>query len=222
MTVNTITTKQTRRSRWTPEQREKALQAIRETGSIREASRQTGVPKMTLSDWAKDDGIDLAARARERTAAANDVTRATGAEARAALIEKLEAQALDAAETIGTAMRYTRELSHALADLDVVTLTDPDTGRVSVEFDGDAADTARAAVAKVTALTTLPIPMRDIVGIQTRAIHDIALLSGDPTERTQTQVVFAVPRPRPLDPSEVVTLDPADIVGEVAPNPDGV
>lgn len=68
------------------EEKQRAL-AIYETEGLAEASKRTGVPKATLSDWAQANG--LRTFGAERTAAATAVRKASIDERRAALAEKL-------------------------------------------------------------------------------------------------------------------------------------
>lgn len=57
---------------------------------------------------------------------------------------------------------------------------------------------AQAAQRRAMALASLPLETRDAVGILTRAIHDLQLLTGQATERGDLLVQFGVPRPDAL------------------------
>lgn len=73
------------RSKWSDEQREKALELCREHGP-RHAARETGIPFGTISGWAKDAGV---ASDATRTQAATEVRQARWAERRAGLTDLL-------------------------------------------------------------------------------------------------------------------------------------
>lgn len=66
-------------------------------------------------------------------------------------------------------------------------------------------------IQKVRAGENSPLPdgirLRDIVGSRTRAVHDLSLLMGEATERTEnTHAVFLAPRPDRRNPHPVVDL----------------
>lgn len=120
---------------WTPDERQTAIQLLRDSTTLADTHRQTGIPKQTLSGWAKDEAIDLG-RTTEKIREAVAARNAQQATRRADLADALL----------------------ALAEL-----------AVPVEVDMiDSAD------------------LRDVVGSRTRAIHDMQLLTGQPTDRTET------------------------------------
>lgn len=59
---------------------------------------------------------------------------------------------------------------------------------------------------------TVTIPPRDLVGIFTRANHDLALLTNAATENLAVQVVFNVPPPAP-EPPQVHRQDDLPAIG---------
>jgi transposase-like protein len=83
-------------SRWSPEQRAKALELYTTTG-LADAHRATGIAKSTIVTWAREDGLEHAAErsaAKEQTAAAT----AEAGEILAASVERRQLQLATAAE----------------------------------------------------------------------------------------------------------------------------
>ena len=167
--------------------RERALELMRDAG-LAAAHHQLGIPKQTLSRWAKAGGVDLG-EIVNRTRAG---TAARAAQLAETTVDRLE-YVLDLATTT-----LTRSLE-ALAD--VVELDDEDLGVWSDELERfvppeDARATA-AAMRRQQLIMSTGVPLRELVGVTTRAIHDLALLKGEATERGEIAVTFHVPRPQP-------------------------
>lgn len=167
------------RRRWSEEDRQTALAQIAAEG-IAATHRATRIPKGTLSGWAKKaavipggDGTDAAKTARATEAAAATLARAreqlTVAQSQIALTASaLELEVLQAQMAI---------VEHARANPGGVLPVEL-TGRLSAALGGP----------------RLP----DIVGSRTRAIHDLQLLEGRPTEGQPEGglvVVFATSSP---------------------------
>lgn len=72
---------------WPAETREQALSLLRDGVGTRETERRTGVPKQTLSRWAKTAGINADLAARTEAAAAS--TKLAWAQRRALLVDEL-------------------------------------------------------------------------------------------------------------------------------------
>ena len=167
----------------------------------------TGVPKATLSRWAKAAGVDLEEQARQRTAAATEAVRARAAEVTAGTVELLEQHIAQAGEYLATVAGV-----NALA-AQLITRADPAGIEVNVGMAGPYAvvtDEQAAEVSKVAlALAGLPLAVRDAEGLLTRAIHDLQLLRGEATERGELVVEFNVPRPTPPagDVPEIATTE---------------
>lgn len=168
--------------------------AILEDEGLAAAHRATGIPKPTLTRWAKAEGIDSGAAARARTAVATEAVRQRAAEVRLTTVQLLESHVAQAGQYLTTLAGANALAAELIADLD------PDTiGYVST-MGGPVAVTppnTPAAAAKATAdlLAQLPLAPRDAEGLLTRAIHDLQLLKGEATERGELTVEFHVPRP---------------------------
>lgn len=75
---------------WSPEQRAHALKLLQAPdANLDDVTNTTGIPKSTLSRWAKAEGIDLLARSQAKTAAASNAARAKWAERRADLADRI-------------------------------------------------------------------------------------------------------------------------------------
>ena len=80
-------------TRWSDEQRTHALDLLA-TATLSDVSRETGIPKRTIVDWAKAAGIETSSpQARAKTARAREVLEAVTAEKRADLAAGLLADA---------------------------------------------------------------------------------------------------------------------------------
>ena len=170
----------------------KALARLDADG-MAETHATTGIPKPTLSRWARAAGIDLGANARARTEAATEAVRARAAEVSLSTLELLEQHVAQAGDYLATVAGVNALAARLLVGTDpanlerVVTLAG--TGIV-------VSDTQVDEVLKVAqALDALPLAVRDAEGLLTRAIHDLQLLRGEATERGELVVDFAVPRP---------------------------
>lgn len=81
-------------TRWNDEQRTAALQQLTEGSTLADVHRQTGIPRRTLSDWAKQAGLDVvSAQARAKTARAREALGIVTDEKRQALASGLMADA---------------------------------------------------------------------------------------------------------------------------------
>lgn len=196
--------------RTTPYSAEQRAEAIRllETQGTAHAHKVTGVPKPTLTRWAKAAGIDMGDVARRRTAAATEAVRARSAEVRATTVELLEGHIAQAGQFLTTVAGV-----NALA-AQLIATGDPDNIEVAVGMAGPYAvlkdGTQAAELGKVAlALKGLPLDVRDAEGIVTRAVHDLQLLRGEATERGELVVEFNVPRPHPATTAVEVLEPPA-------------
>lgn len=167
----------------------------------------TGVPKATLSRWAKAAGIDLDEQARQRTAAATATVRARAAEVTAGTVELLEQHIAQAGEYLATVAGVNARAAQLIAgaDPDLIKIATGIAGPYAVVEDADAQEVSKVALA----LAGLPLAVRDAEGLLTRAIHDLQLLRGEATERGELLVEFNVPRPTPPpgDVPEIATND---------------
>lgn len=170
----------------------KAL-AMLERDGMAEAHTRTGVPKATLSRWAKAAGIDLGEQARARTAVATEHVRARAVEVTAGTVELLEAHLAQAGDYLATVAGVNALAARAIAGLP------PDKLERYVTLAGERVRITDAQADELVmlaeALDALPLAVRDAEGMVTRAIHDLQLLKGEATERGTLRVEFAVPRP---------------------------
>ena len=180
------------------EVRERALALVQVDG-LAAAHAATGVPKATLSRWAREAGVDVPGGTEQRRAAGQ----ARAERMRAALLDHLEEAALAAADyqlAVTTAnldaARAIQEACRAGAQL----VADPVTGDLTLD------DPVAAAAIRRARLLNALLPVRDAVGVTTRAVHDLQLLRGEATERAAVNVVFAVPRPVPVVDADVLEL----------------
>lgn len=190
------------------EQRAEALRLL-ETEGTAHAHKVTGVPKPTLTRWAKAAGIDTGEVARRRTASATEAVRARAAEVKATTVELLEGHLAQAGTFLTTIAGVNARAAQLIASGDpgLIEVKVGMGGPYAVLRDGsEAAELGKVALA----LDGLPLAVRDAEGIVTRAIHDLQLLAGEATERGELIVEFGgIPRP---DPSsvEVVEFDHDD------------
>lgn len=165
---------------YTPAEKAAAVELVREHG-IAETVRRTGYPKQTLQRWAKTAGIDSAPRVLSQVAAAAEAVRLRAVDAKVDAVALLEEQLTGAARAVGDIVEANRLAVHMIVALP------PDQIRIEVGMAGPYPviedDDVRAAVARVLALRESTLPFRDLVGAQTRAVHDLALLNGEATER---------------------------------------
>lgn len=70
-------------TRWTAAQRTAALTDLQHGATLATVHQDHGIPKQTLSDWARKAGLDLAGRSEAKTAAATKAASAKWAEIRA-------------------------------------------------------------------------------------------------------------------------------------------
>jgi transposase-like protein len=172
---------------WPDDVRERALELLR-TDGVAAAHAGTGVPKGTLSGWAKAAGVEVPTHVKaEQLKAAAQLS---AAERTVTLVERLD----------GIATKSATLLEHLIdGNLDVAELDDDDLGRWNAELERFVPPEDRTAAAQAMRrqhhLSTL-LPARDVVGVLTRAVHDLALLRGEATERGTIEVSFgAMPRP---------------------------
>lgn len=190
------------RQAYPDEVRLEVLRRLRAGASIADEHKRTGVAKGTLSRWARTDGIDLGEEARARTAKATERVRELVTEARQTTVTRLEAvleQELDAhAQRLRLEHALATQLAAALAgDLqdrtgDVFRLMRGETAATVMLRDPDS---ELAQIVAALELLNITSPKRDTVGAWTRAVHDLALLKGEATERGAVVVQFGIPRP---------------------------
>lgn len=188
--------------RWVPEVRAQAVELLVSDG-MAEAHRVTGVPKATLTTWAKAEGIDLGSAARARTASATEAVRRRAAEVRASTVELLEGHIAQAGHYLTTVAGVNALAAQLTANVDpaLIKVTETPFGS-SIHVEDKETDEVRKVA---LALSGLPLAVRDAEGILTRAIHDLQLLKGEATERGEIAVAFNVPRPTP--PTSVTVVD---------------
>lgn len=196
------------RTRWPDETKAEALTLMREEG-VAAAHDVTGVPKATLSRWAKAAGIDLEEGTRKRTASAAEAVRERAERAKLDTVKLLEDHIGEAGSYLSAIVTANAAAAEAIAGLsdEGLTVTVDEDGNVSVQI----ADEGTAKLRKLAmALATLPLAVRDAEGIVTRAIHDLQLLRGEATERGELVVEFGgIPRPDP-SATEVTQLEDPD------------
>lgn len=196
------------RRSYTEEERRVALELI-EAAGIAAAHGSTGIPKATLSRWAKAAGIELDEQTRARTRAATGAAEAKAAELKVTTVDRLERildDQLATLEAIGKLERRAAEAALNPADgAHLLRVERSSIGR-TVELDDD---TAAGALA-LSRLVSESITKRDVVGAATRAVHDLQLLKGDATERGAIVVRFGIPRPNAAD-ADAQAVDEADL-----------
>lgn len=181
-------------NRYTDEQRTEAVELYLATG-ITQANRVTGIPRRTLQAWMVEAGHDpaeLTPANRRNSGLANlekarQVTRDRAAERRDELLPKLVALAHRGAD----AQMRILEAHAAIAE--------------KVAGGGNVSD---RDLENLKALKG--VELRDVVGVTTRAIHDLQLILGDATSRQgsdgQVHVHLTAPRPDRSKPQEVLDL----------------
>lgn len=182
---------------WPPKVRDEAVEYMREHG-VAATHQRTGIPKATLSVWARKHGVDLGEQARTRTAKANAAVITKHAEARLTTAELLERIVEQSAMYLDTIARVNHDAAHLIAAVPAEQLVEAQSlaGPYVVIQDPEAAAAKRRAMA----LDGLPLAVRDAVGALTRGIHDLQLLTGQATERGELVVDFAgAPRPSRAD-----------------------
>lgn len=194
---------------WPDTLRLEVLERLGAGSTIADEHRATGVPKGTLSGWAKRAGVDLGEAARARTRAATERVVERVAEVKATTVDRLE-RILEA-ELEAHALRtdLERALSAQLAAALAGDVEDRH-GEVFRLMRGESAatvmlrdpDSHLAQLVAALELLNVTTPKRDTVGAWTRANHDLALLKGEATERGDVVVRFGIPRP---DTSVVAT-----------------
>lgn len=174
--------------------------------SVADAHRRTGIPKATLSRWAKAAGLELDEAARARTAAA-----AAHVEAKAAELKVTTAARLEAILELELETHERRAQLERAAMLEAVRCLNAD-GQLDDLVDGQRLVTVARTDDRLSILLKAPdsvlgqllgtlgllgdvAPKRDNVGAWTRAVHDLALLKGEATERGTILVRFGIPRP---------------------------
>ena len=193
--------------RYTPAERAAVLEQLGTLG-MAATHQATGIPKTTLSRWAKAGGVDLGETARALTAKASEALKAKGAAARVSTAERLEQLIAASGSYLATTTGANEAAAALIAalDPDLLSLEAGLTGPTVVVQDAD----AQAAQKRALALAGLPLETRDAVGILTRAIHDLALVTGQATERGELVVNFGVPRPNALE-ADVTVVDEAQL-----------
>ena len=193
--------------RYTDEQRAALVEQVRAEG-MAATHKATGIAKSTLGRWCKVAGVDLGEEAKARTAKAAEALKAKGAVARVSTAERLEQLIASAGSYLATTTTANEDAAALIAALDpnLLHLEAGLTGPTVVVQDVD----AQAAQKRALALAGLPLETRDAVGILTRAIHDLALVTGQATERGELVVHFGVPRPNAID-ADVTVVDEAQL-----------
>lgn len=174
-----------------------------QTDGLALAARALGIPKPTITRWARAAGVDSAEvtkRNAEQTAAAAEAARI----ASALYVAQSKARlAYDAARIATAAGEVELELLDATRAVLSAARTAKD-GKPPAEL-----------LARLEAAMSGP-SLSKVVGSRTRAIHDLQLLTGDDTERAPVSdggvtLVFATPAPRAAaDGPTVIELRAAD------------
>lgn len=196
-----------RRGAWPEATKAEALTLLGEEG-VAAAHDVTGVPKATLSRWAKAAGIELEEGTRKRTAHAAEAVRERAERAKLDTVKLLEDHIGEAGSYLSAIVTANAAAAEAIAGLsdEALTVVVDDDGNVSVAVK----DEATAKLRKLAmVLDTLPLAVRDAEGIVTRAIHDLQLLRGEATERGELVVEFGgIPRPDPSATEVTQLTDP--------------
>lgn len=185
--------------RWPPETRQTALERLT-TQTIATVHRDMNIPKGTLSGWASAAGIRPGGA--ERTDGKTSRATEEAARVRRETVARAREQLLVAQSQIA--------LAASALELEVL-----EAARAVVEH----AKTNRSGVIPVELTARLDAALMgprlpDIVGSKTRAIHDLQLLDGQPTEGQPDAagmvVVFATPPPAPSGRKapRVIDLEP--------------
>jgi transposase-like protein len=165
--------------RWSEQEREQAV-ALYGSDSLAAAHRETGIPKASITRWARAAGVEPGTSNRElveRTEAATTARRSV-----------VEGRALTAAEKI----------LPKLEALAMVSLENELAVQIGI-LKGQQPHFADG------------VSFRDLVGSRTRAFHDLQLLTGAATERTEgATVIFAAPRPDRMNQPPIIDLGTAD------------
>jgi hypothetical protein len=155
-------------------EKDRALTLLRH-GSIAAAHSETGIPKSTLSRWAKAAGIDMEAPAKERTAAATKAVRERAAAARVSTVERL-GNILDGQLSVHEQMTRLEleaaELLEQHPELERVKLESGQTVTVPKSQE------VRDALGRLQLLSEA-VNKRDLVGAVGQAIKQLQLLTGE-------------------------------------------
>jgi hypothetical protein len=171
-------------------ERERALAAFRREGSLSAASRASGVPKSTLRNWLREEGEPPAQGAAE---AAKRTEAATEA-ARIANAKRLE-------EARQALIPKLLAIAHASLDEQRAVLR-----------------AVRDPQERRTMGREHPVPVRDLVGMGTRAVHDLNVLLGKATDqpeetaRVNVTVLLAAPD-HDREPPLIVDVAPRALPG---------
>ena len=169
---------------WPVDVRDQALDKLRAGATVAVTARATGVPRSTLSKWARAAGIDVNA-ATHRTA---NATAARAAQLNAATTTRLEYLI----ELASTSLIRRLEANADVAELHPDTLGDwsEELGRF-LPPEGSAAHAAMRRYAHVATGEAT----RDLVAALSRAVHDLAHLRDDAVDSGPLIVKFGIPRP---------------------------
>lgn len=185
-------------ARYDSDTRSRALELYSTPGKgLADAHRETGVPKPTIHRWAQEAGIDSAEITAQKAAQTEAATRAAAAarraqieQSKANLLPKLVAIANGAADQQIAILRAARAVQTAAAD---------SAGVVPAEL-----------LAKLEAARA-GLDERALVGMMTRAIHDMRLMDDESTENVAAgiTVLFAGESPAwGSRKSDVIELTP--------------
>jgi len=112
---------------WSSEQRTHALDLLRNGNTLAATARTTGIPKQTLSGWAKAEGLDLNGRSEAKTREATQAAQRKWAEVRAELADQsgdaarrllaIISRAIDSGDMGITSARDAKDAATAMAIL---------------------------------------------------------------------------------------------------------
>jgi transposase-like protein len=185
--------------RYSDADKAKAVDVFRRDG-LPAAAAAVGADKKTITRWVRAAGVpapDSAAAAAAQTAAAN-------AERHRIIAESREEQA----RTLAVTSRALANLESRIAELMLKAVAESRTPQ----------GVSDATKRQLETLKLLTDPrLNRIVGMRTRAVHDLQLLTGEETERggatASVQVLFATPPPNAGDPPVIIDLTPEQEAG---------
>jgi transposase-like protein len=185
--------------RYSDADKARALELYRSAG-LPAAARSVGADKRTVLRWAKAAGASPAVsteQAAAQTAAAN-------AERHRIIAESRE----DQTRALAVTARAMANLETRIAELMLRAVAESRTDR-------GMSDTTKHQLEALKLLTDARL--NRIVGMRTRAVHDLQLLTGEETERggatASVQVLFTVPPAEPGDQPKIIDLTPEQEAG---------
>lgn len=195
---------------YSADDRRNAVEGIK-TDGLAATHQATGIPRQTLSDWTRQARIDVAAKARARTATARTVSAARAAETKLTTIDRLKA-ILDDQLAVYANLSH---LERTASELAVARAKNPHTVRVAAGTKTSdlilaATDPELGQALGLLSLLTAATPKRDVVGAVGQAIDKLTLLQGKPQEHGPLVVHFGIPRPSATE-SDAAAIPEAEL-----------